>query len=43
MPGIDGAKWHRTKIKDTTGPTCTLADVKGIGLRMSKVSDVTTV
>ena len=37
-----GAKLHRTNIKDTIGLTFRLAVVKGIGPRMSKVSDITT-
>ena len=36
-------KLHKTNIKDITGLTCTLASVKGIGPRMSKVSDAPTV
>jgi len=35
-------KLHKTHIKETTGLICTPAAVKGIGPRMSKVSDVTT-
>jgi hypothetical protein len=34
-----GAKLHGTNIKDTIGLTFRLAIVKGIGPRMSKVSD----
>ena len=40
---LKGDKLHKTNIKDTTGLTCRPARVKGIGLRMSKVSDVATV
>jgi len=32
-------KLHKTRIKETTGLICTPAAVKGIGLRMSEVSD----
>jgi hypothetical protein len=39
---LTGAKLHKTNIKDTTGFTCSPARVKGIGPRMSKVSDITT-
>jgi hypothetical protein len=39
---LTGTKLHKTNIKNNTGLTCTLARVKGIGPRMSKVSDVTT-
>jgi hypothetical protein len=39
---LTGAKLHRTNIKDNTDLTCRPARVKGIGPRMSKVSDITT-
>jgi hypothetical protein len=39
---LTGDKLHKTNIKDNTGLTCKPARVKGIGPRMSKVSDVTT-
>ena len=40
---LTGDKLHKTNIKDTTGLTWKPARVKGIGPRVSKVSDVTTV
>ena len=42
VPSVEGDKLHKTNIKDTTGLTCKPARVKGIGPRMSEVSDVTT-
>ena|SRR5450631_2881998 len=39
---LKGDKLHKTNIKATTGLTCKPARVKGIGPRMSEVSDVTT-
>jgi hypothetical protein len=36
---LTGDKLHKTNIKDTTGLTRRPARVKGIGPRMSKVSD----
>jgi hypothetical protein len=36
-------KLHKTNIKDNILLTCRSVRVKGIGLRASKVSDVTTV
>ena len=36
-------KLHETNVKHTTGFTCALAGVKGIGPRTSKISDVKTV
>ena len=39
---LTGDKLHKTNIKDNTGLTGKPARVKGIGPRMSKVSDVTT-
>jgi hypothetical protein len=36
-------KLHKTNMKNTTGLVCSLARVKGIGPRVSEVSDVTTI